>query len=586
VGRLGSSGEYETIAQVGKEAKDEKKANEAEKPPLPQEDPKPPADTDPGVDPGLVTVDEFYVETIGEETLPDDAAADDYRQQAAEGFFKRLADEVISESGTDIDDFAKEIADVVKEVADAEEELGSKDVTTPTAPAPVPFEPLPGVAPDAVCTSLFEANDLALTDRRPVSVRKFNQPLVMIDAVLPGLARNTWLFGQKLEFQQEWRHAGFTLGELASSLSLLPGEELTIEVSSFQRTKQEIAQESDDTTRRQLSAEQRNTDERTCTNATAADNGWSVSASASVNFPVASASVSASAYGNSSERAEQSRRQLVDATVRSTNDISSRRAVRITQTSEAGSETTTTRRLQNPNSCQTVTFSFFQIVKLFDIQLRLLADNPVVLLPAIFPRFYGPQDVRRGENLNIRPTEVEIPVHLVEGWRSPAVFLTRYFEVDRELSRQISGWALRLRADVGADPAGAARLLAEALVVATRYLFGVNVEQNVRALGELFRDYCANILTARRRSADGYGPDKGTSVQLNTPGIYVDALRGRCIACTDQQESNDYVETMSAFEELRRTKMANELDDQEVERRKKLLDSNDLDPFEPAPVPS
>ena len=511
------TGEFQTITQVRQEAQREKKAEEVNNPPAPQEEPKPPANTDPGPDPGFVTVDEFYVEQLGAAALPDEEAAQQYRQLAAEGFFQNIADTMIAQSGVDLGEFANEIADVVKDVADAEEELNSKDARRPTPVTPVPFEPLPGLVSDAVCTSLFDANDLALRGRKPVSVRKFNQPLVMIDAFLASASASKWLFGQKLEFQQEWRNEGFTLGELVSSMSLLPGEELTIEVSSYERTKQEIQQEADDTTRRQLSVEQKNTDERTCTNATAADNGWSVSASASVNFPVASASISASAYGNSNERSEQSRRQLSEATVRSTNDISSRRAVKITQTTEAGSEATTTRRLRNPNGCQTVTFNFFQMIKLFDIQLRLVADNPAVLLPAIFPRFYGPQDVRRGE-ANVRPTEVEIPAHLVEGWRSPAVFLTRYFEVDRELSRQISGWALRLRADIAADPAGAARLLAEALVVAAHYLFGANVERDTRALADLFRDYCANIGAARRKSADGYGPNQGTSVSSTRRG--------------------------------------------------------------------
>ena len=44
--------------------------------------------------------------------------------------------------------------------------------------------------------------------------------------------------------------------------------------------------------------------------------------------------------------------------------------------------------------------------------------------------------------------------------------------------------------------------------------------------------------------------------------------------------------TMNSFEELRRLKKANELDDQEVARRKKLLENDDLDPFEPALVPA
>jgi hypothetical protein len=91
-------------------------------------------------------------------------------------------------------------------------------------------------------------------------------------------------------------------------------------------------------------------------------------------------------------------------------------------------------------------------------------------------------------------------------------------------------------------------------------------------------------VAARTRAADDYGPDKGTTLQVNTPGVYVDALRGRCTACSDQQEALHYLEAITRLEEVRRLKRASELDEQEVARRRKRIESNDLDPFEPLPV--
>lgn len=115
----------------------------------------------------------------------------------------------------------------------------------------------------------------------------------MLDApIVPAGETKPWFLGQKLEWAQEWRHEGFTLGELVSSLSLLPAGEFTIEVSSFRRTRQEIQREDDETKRRELLNEQRTADERSTTNQTASSNGWLVSATASVNYPVASASLS------------------------------------------------------------------------------------------------------------------------------------------------------------------------------------------------------------------------------------------------------------------------------------------------------
>ena len=524
------------------------------------------------------------MEGIGAENLPNATDAVDYRAKARDDFFGQLAASVVKTSGIDLKDFETTITKLVAQVAKDREKLDAKEEgSAPPATPTATFEPLPGVLEDALCRSQFDANDLALRGRKAVTARQYNQPLVMLDAELvPDGGAKPWLIGQKLEFSQEWRHEGFTLGELTSSLSLLPGEDLSIEVSSYQRTRQEIQNESDDTKRTEQLNDLKNTDERSCTNQTAASNGWSVSATASVNYPVASASLSAGANGNSSEQAEQSSRQLKEATSRASTDVSSRRAVKITQTTEAGSESTTTRRLRNPNACQTVTFNFFQVIKLYDVQLRLSSDRPVLLLPGIFPRFYGPQEVRKAEVINVQPTEVDIPAHLIEGWRSPAVFLTRYFEVDRELSAQISGWALRLRSDVAEAPTATVRLLAEALLVAARYLFGLDPTVEVNRIAKTVSQFCTAMTSTRNRSASNYGPDHGTTLQINTPGVYVDALRGRCTACTDHEEALHYVEAMTRLEELRRLKSANELDLQEINRRRKRLEAKDLDPFEPA----
>jgi hypothetical protein len=583
MGALDENGQWISITEKAREVAEQRAAERENRPANPQPESAVPTKTDPGPQPDVDVVDEFWVESVGQKSLPDSADLTAYRNGVAEGVYRKLADQIVDASGIDLTKWANGIAKASETVAAASEALGKKDEPELPASEQVEFEPLPGVNRDEVCTSTFDVNDLALRGHKALSSRRYNQPLVLFDAVLPTVPEaHDWRFGQKLEYQQEWRHEGFTLGELISSMSMLPGEEVNIEVSSFQRTKTEIQKESDSTTRQQLELEQKNTDERSCTNAAAASSGWSVSASASVSYPVASASLSASAYGNSSERSEQNRRQLAEATSRAVSDLSSRRAVKITQTTEAGSESTTTRRLRNPNPCQSVTFNFFQVIKLYDVQLRLLDDRPTLLLPGLFPLFYGPQMVRKVQTADVRPTEVAIPVHLVEGWNSPAVFLTQYFEVDRELSQQISGWALRLRADFGADAGAAARQLSEGLIVAAQFLFKVDPTAVLKTLTDIFRNYVTNIAAARTRAAASYGPDKGRSEQLNTSGVYLDALRGRCTACTDHEESGHYVEIMTALEELRRLKSANELDAAEAERRHKLLEAKQLGPFEPA----
>jgi hypothetical protein len=63
-------GEYLSISQVGKEAQQQKKDRENDSPPAPQAESSPSAKTDDGLDPGMVDVDEFYVETLCRANLP------------------------------------------------------------------------------------------------------------------------------------------------------------------------------------------------------------------------------------------------------------------------------------------------------------------------------------------------------------------------------------------------------------------------------------------------------------------------------------------------------------------------------------
>jgi len=77
MGKLGTNGEFETITQAGREAAEKRKDKELDRPATPEQDLHPPAKTDPGPDPGTVTVDEFIVEQVGRENLPGFADDDD-----------------------------------------------------------------------------------------------------------------------------------------------------------------------------------------------------------------------------------------------------------------------------------------------------------------------------------------------------------------------------------------------------------------------------------------------------------------------------------------------------------------------------
>jgi hypothetical protein len=477
-----------------------------------------------------------------------------------------------SRLGDDLSEFIGRMNAWVAAIRRAENQLNTKQV--PPAPAPTPPPQMPGTGVDELCSSTFDVNDLALRGRKSVLAKEYYAPLIYPEFLLD--PRQRWAFGQKVGYRQEWRHEGFTLGELISSLSLLPNEELTIEVSSWQRTKSEVEQVTDRQERERLEREQSRTDEESTTNQAAASNGWSVSASGGYSLGPVSASVSASASGNTENRSEQAERTVKQETTKSANEVSLKRAVKMTQTAEAGSEQKTTRRIRNPNTCHTVTFNFFQIVKLYDVQLRVTNDAVTIMLPGLFPPFYTTNGVPD-------PTKpVKIPYWAIEAFSSPAVFLTQFFDVDRDISQELNGWALRVRTDPAARPEDVVPQLIEALAVAVKFLLKLDPGQLIRELADFVAAYVQNATATRERNLASYGRDRGRSEQITTPGIYVDSLIGRCTACEDYIEASRFFDVRRQEEEVDALDKANVLAEAERKRRDALLAAGKLDPFEPA----
>jgi spore coat protein U-like protein len=531
-----------------------------------QQPPTPPAQSAP---PALPTKDEVTPETIrllALDVLPTNKDAVGFASWRNEVLLE-LADQALELSEIDLAALVPQLREVFAKLQDATIDLNNKKVSEPKD---TPCEPIPQACQDATCRSLFDVNELAIRGRKAVTTKRFYIPMIFPEVLLR--PDQKWGFGQKVEYDQEWRHEGFTLGSLVSSFSLLPNEDVTIEVSSWQKSKSEVQQETDQTTRQSLEQELKRTDEQTISNEAANQSGWSISATAAVSYGPVSASASASANGSSSERAQDARKTVQETTQKATSEVSSRRAVKLAFTSEAGSESKSMRRMRNPNECHTVTYNFFQVIKLIDLQMRFINDAPVIYFPGLFPARYSNGQI------------VRIPYETIESFTSPSLFLTQFFDVDRDLSQEIHGIAFRVRMDAGRSPREALNALAEAMFVAIKYLLQLDPAQHVAAVGRFLASYAESALKLRRNSLENYGTGKGESLQLNTPGMYVDSLLGRCSACEDSIILKKVADLNAAAADRRAVDADAALVELEHQRRTDWLKRSEVDPFEPAPI--
>jgi hypothetical protein len=88
------------------------------------------------------------------------------------------------------------------------------------------------------CESEFDTTVLSLTNRRSKFLQHFHKLLIFNHPFKNSFVKNNWFIGQVLRYRQEWRPAGFGLGELIRSFSLLPLEETTIELTVWEKTVQ------------------------------------------------------------------------------------------------------------------------------------------------------------------------------------------------------------------------------------------------------------------------------------------------------------------------------------------------------------
>lgn len=430
------------------------------------------------------------------------------------------------------------------------------------------------------CESEFDTTTLSLTNRRAKFMQHFYKLLIFNHPFKESFVKYNWFIGQVLRYKQEWRPAGFGLGELIKSFSLLPLEETTIEATVWEKTKSEIESIEEDDVRKAEEESSKSLDSSEVTKETSEKSGWHVEASGSIGFGIGSASLTAGAEGSSESHAKQMKSAVNEKAKSSSSAISQKRSVKVGFATEAGRENKTVRILKNTNRCHTVTFNFFQLLKIYDL-IMTYEDAPLALL---FPN-------ARKHLSNTTIMEMYQRMHKAfTDFSSPFSFITQYFRIDPELGKalgygssdpgeqsDLSGTALVLTTKP--DPARPEKFV-EQVIEGLTYFFGFIVGDDlipyeINTLSEIVRNYIENDIAMREDDEK----EVIDSLEILTQGIYVDSMLGKCSACESYIQYSRLYDVMLDREKARKQRIQNALDEKEVERRVKLIESDILDPF-------
>ncbi|WP_437602920.1 hypothetical protein WMF28_14930 [Sorangium sp. So ce590] len=241
---------------------------------------------------------------------------------------------------------------------------------------------------DRLCKPDIDVSQLTLTSQVDRSESVYTSKYVKLsNASLPGAALVDegeaelfdWDLFLVLKYEQKWTPAGYGLGELLYTISLLPDEELTLELKTWETSKTQQDREE--------TVDQRNVSDIKDSISTSSDvsesremtTNTSVNGKASYSGFGFSASIEAGWSENVKDMQAQSAKETRDRSQQATNEYKSSHKVRLAVSREEGSESKTTRKIKNINQTRTLNVNYYEVLKTFDVSLAL-SGVPLAML--------------------------------------------------------------------------------------------------------------------------------------------------------------------------------------------------------------
>jgi hypothetical protein len=180
-----------------------------------------------------------------------------------------------------------------------------------------------------------------------------------------------WDLYASLKYRQDWKSAGYGIGDLLYTVSLLPNEQVTLELKTWETSKTQ--QDSEDST------DSRNVSDIKSTNTTSAETAMEdhtktheyMDAKASYSGFGASADVSGGWSKDVDTMNKQVHNQAQENSNQSTSEYRQTHQVKISLSRETGSEDKTTRKLQNLNQEHTLNANYFELLHEYSVTLTL-----------------------------------------------------------------------------------------------------------------------------------------------------------------------------------------------------------------------
>ena len=239
-----------------------------------------------------------------------------------------------------------------------------------------------------VCEPSIPVEQLALKEvdstesvytRRMVQLKDASLPSSILHDGVQGPGIVAWDLFLVLKYRQDWKSTGYGLGDLLYTISMLPNEELTLEVKTWETSKTQQDTEDSTDVRNVSDIKQSSSAANEVTTGEEVKTNTHIDAKAGYSGFGFSASVEGGWSEDVNRMQQEVAKETQESSQQATNEYRATHKVKLAVSREEGSESKTTRKIRNINQAHTLNANYYEVLREYEIELDLYAVHLALL---------------------------------------------------------------------------------------------------------------------------------------------------------------------------------------------------------------